>query len=164
MYLLDTEVVVELRNARLREANAPLMAWAASTPRQTLFLSALSLVELRHAAARAGRRSKDAGAAWQSWITDKLLPAFDGRILAVDTAVALKVAPLAPIELRDAMLVATAAEHKLTLATRRTATFKALKLKTLDPWRYNPQAQDDGDWREASRTGSLWLKNLFVRA
>jgi toxin FitB len=164
MFLLDTEVVVELRNARLSEGNTPLLAWAASVPRHTLFLSAMSLIELRHAAARASRRSKDAGAAWDSWIADKLLPAFDGRILPLDTAVALKITPLAPVTLRDAMLVATATEHKLTIATRRTAEFKALKLKTVDPWRHNPQSSDDGNWREASRTGSLWLKNLFVRA
>ena len=58
----------------------------------------------------------------------------------------------------------TAVEHGLTLVTRNIAAFKAGRVRTFNPWGYTPDAADeDADWRQAARTSSLWLKNLFVR-
>jgi hypothetical protein len=60
---------------------------------------------------------------------------------------------------------ATALVHGLTLATRTPAAFKAARVKCFDPWGWRPDAaEEDADWRQAARTGPLWLKNLFVRA
>ncbi|RYD57224.1 MAG: type II toxin-antitoxin system VapC family toxin [Sphingomonadales bacterium] len=165
MFLLDTEIVTALHGAKPGESSAGLLSWAATTPRNSLFLSAMALFELEYAAARAVRRSKDGGAGWQAWLNDQLLPAFEGRILPIDSAIAIRAARLGYPEIRDGLLAATAAEHNLTLATRRTSAFRTGRIKLLDPWKFDPDAEGEAaDWREATRTGPHWLKNLFVRA
>lgn len=164
MYLLDTGVVLELRKAKAGRTDPGLASWAAGVPRQSLFLSALSLVELDTGAAAAERKDKAAGAALRSWIDTQLLPAFEGRILAIDLAVARRRAQLAYADARDGLLAATALEHGLTLATRTPAAFKTGRVKVFNPWGYAPDAFDEEeDWGQAARTGPLWLKNLFVR-
>ena len=165
MYLLDTEIVLELRKAKAARTDPGLAAWAAGVDRQDLFLSAFSLIELDAAAARLARSDKAAGAALRAWLDEKVMPAFEGRILAVDAAIARRRAQLAIPELRDALLAATALAHGLVLVTRNVAAFKAARVKTFDPWGWRPDAaEEDADWRQAARTGPLWLKNLFVRA
>jgi toxin FitB len=165
MYLLDTPVAFELRKARAGRTDPGLTAWAGGVARQNLFLSALSLLELENAAIRAGRRDKAAAAPLRSWIDDQLVPAFDGRILPVDAAVVRRRATLPQADSRDALLAATAIEHGLTLVTRNTAAFKGSRVKLFNPWGYTAEAAGDEDeeWDRASRTGPLWLKNLFVR-
>lgn len=165
MFLLDTPIVFELRNARAGTAEAGLTAWASGVARERLFLSAISLVELETSATEAARRDKTAGAALRSWIDAQVLPAFEGHVLPLDAAVARRRGQLALAETRDALLAATALEHGLTLVTRNTGAFKGVRVKLFDPRGYTPDAADeDGDWRDAARTGPLWFKNLFVRA
>ncbi|AQR72969.1 type II toxin-antitoxin system VapC family toxin [Sphingomonas sp. LM7] len=165
MYLLDTPIVFELRKARSGDTDTGFVAWAAEVPRERLFLSAISLVELEATVAQTVRRDKAAGAALRSWIDDQVVPAFDGHILALDAAVARRRGQLALAETRDALFAATALEHGLTLVTRNAAAFKGARVKLFDPWGYEPSALDeDGDWRAAGRSGPLWLRNLFVRA
>jgi predicted nucleic acid-binding protein len=164
MYLLDSPVVLELRKAKAGRTDAGLATWAAGVSRQNLFLSALSLLELETGAARSGKQDKAGAAALRAWIADQVLPAFEGRILPVDVAVVRRRAQLALADTRDALLAATAIEHGLTLVTRQTAAFKGARLKLFNPWGYTPEDEDDADWRQAARTGPLWLKNLFVRA
>lgn len=164
MYLLDTGVVLELRKAKTGRTDPGLASWAAGVPRQSLFLSALTLLELDAGAAAAGRKDKAAGAALRGWIDAQVLAAFEGRILPVDVAVVRRRAQLAYADARDGLIAATALEHGLTLATRTPAAFKAGRVKTFNPWGYAPDALDDeADWGQAARTGPLWLKNLFVR-
>ncbi|KTE40752.1 MULTISPECIES: PIN domain-containing protein [unclassified Sphingopyxis] len=160
MYLLDAEVLLDLRHT---PDGAPLAAWAQRVSRQAMFVSALSLVELENAAALAQKQGKAADAAWRAWIDERLLPAFEGRIVAVDQAVARRRATLAIEQDRDALLAATALEHGLTLVTYHPTTFRTARLKLLDPSRAAPEAADDGDWREATRGRAPWLKNLFIR-
>lgn len=165
MFLLDTPIVYELRKARAGGAEAGLAAWASGVARERLFLSAVSLVELETSATEAARRDKAAGAVLRGWIDEQLLPAFEGHVLPLDAAVARRRGQLAMPETRDALFAATALEHGLTLVTRNTAAFKGMRVKLFDPRGYTPDAaEDDGDWRDAARTGPLWLKNLFVRA
>ena len=165
MYLLDTNVVLELRKARAGRTDAGLTGWAAGVPRQSQFLSALSLLELETGAARLAARDKPAGAALEAWIGNQVMQAFTGRILAIDAAVVRRRAQLPYADSRDGLLAATALEHSLTLVTRNTAAFKAGKVKTFNPWGYTPDAEDeDMDWGQASRTGPVWLKNLFIRS
>ena len=163
MYLLDTPVVLELRKAKAGRTDAGLAVWATGVSRQNLFLSALSLLELENSAAKAERQNKAAGTALRAWIADQVMPAFEGRILAVDAAVVRRRAQLALTNTRDALLAATAIEHGLTLVTRQTTTFKGARLKLFNPWGYTPEDEDDTDWRQAARSGPVWLKNLFVR-
>lgn len=165
MFLLDTGIVFELRKARAGGAEAGLTAWASGVARERLFLSAISLVELETNAAEAARRDKAAGLALRNWIDEQLVPAFEGHVLPLDAAVARRRGQLALADTRDALFAATALEHGLTLVTRNAAAFKGARVKLFDPRGYTPDAlEEDGDWRDASRTGPLWLKNLFVRA
>ena len=165
MYLLDTEIVLELRKARAGGTDPGLASWAAGVDRQDLFLSATTLIELDEAAARLARSDKAAGAALAAWIDGQVMTAFDGRILPVDATVARRRGQLALPEPRDALLAATALTHGLVLVTRTPAAFKAARVKTFNPWGWNPDAaEEDVDWRQAARTGPLWLRNLFVRA
>lgn len=164
MYLLDTPIVFELRKAKSGGTDAGLAAWAASIARPALFISAIALLELESAAARLGRKDRSAGAALQAWIDRQVTSAFDGRILPVDAAVVRRRARLAYADSRDGLLAATALEHQLTLVTRDLAAFKTGRVKLFNPWGYAADAaEEDSDWRQASRTGPLWLKNLFVR-
>ena len=165
MFLLDTEIVLELRKAKSGGTDPGLAGWAGGVDRQDLFLSAFTLIELDGAAARLERSDKAAGAALRAWIDGQVMQAFDGRILPVDAAIARRRAQLALPELRAALLAATALVHGLVLVTRTPAAFKAARVRTFNPWNYRPDAADeDNDWRQAARTGPLWLKNLFVRA
>jgi len=163
MYLLDTGVVFELRNAKAKRTDAGLAAWAAAIPREDMYISALALLELEDDAARLERKDKAAGAALRDWIGGQVMRAFEGRILPVDAAVVRRRFTLPYADARDGLLAATAVEHGLTLVTRNVAAFKAGRVKTFNPWGYTPTADEDGDWRQAARTSSLWLKNLFVR-
>jgi predicted nucleic acid-binding protein len=74
----------------------------------------------------------------RAWIDGKVLPAFAGRILSVDTAVAQRCARLHvpdPRAERDALIAATALVHRLTVATRNIADFRAMGVGLLNPWR-----------------------------
>lgn len=160
MFLLDTDVMAELR--RGAKADAPVAAWANALAPEQLFLSAVSLLDLETAAMRHAQREKAQALRLQRWIDEQVLPAFAGRIVALDAAIIGRRRTCAMSDPRDALIAATALERGMTLATRRVAAFKSGKVKLLDPWKYAPE--DDADWRRASRSEPHWLKTLFVRA
>jgi len=164
MFLLDTPVLLELRKAGSERIDPGVLSWATATPRQRLFVSALCLLDLERAVLKLERTDKAGGAALRSWLDDQVTTAFDGRILAVDGAVARKSATLSLAE-RDALLAATALVHGLTLVTPNVAAFRAGRLKTFSPWGYRPEPDVEAeDWRQAGKAGGAWLKNLFLRS
>ena len=165
MYLLDTGIVFELRNAKSGATDAGLAAWAGAASRSSLFISALTLLELETATARAERKDKAQAAQLRDWLDNRVAPAFEGRILGVDAAVVRRRAHVPLTDSRDALLAATALEHGLTLTTREATTFaKVPRLKVFNPWGYKPEALDDEeDWGEVAKAGSQWLRNIFVR-
>jgi predicted nucleic acid-binding protein len=165
MYLLDTEVVLELRRAKAGRTDAGLSTWAAGVSRQNLFISAVTLLELQATVERLERRDKAAGAGLRTWVDGQVTTAFEGRILPVDAAVARRRARLPYADARNALLAATAVEHGLTLVTRNASAFKAGRVKVFNPWGYEPEpAEEDADWRQVAKSGPLWLKNLFIRS
>jgi predicted nucleic acid-binding protein len=164
MYLLDTDIVFELRNAKAGGTDEGLAGWAAGVPRSSLFISAITLLELETGAARVERKDKAAGLALRTWLNDQVAVAFDGRILPVDAAIVRGRGRLPLTDTRDALLAATALEHGLTLVTRDVAAFKVNRLKLFNPWGFKPEAVDDSeDWGLAAKAGSQWLRNIFVR-
>lgn len=170
MYLLDTPVVSELRKSRTGGADPGVVTWAGSVPRQNMYLSALSLLELEGGVAGAERKDKLQGEALRRWLDDQVIPAFDGRILAVDAAVVKKRATLSWPEARDrsnagrdAIVAATALTHGLTVVTRHVSAFRYGRVKVFSPWGYAPDAETEADWQDVANTGSVWLKNLFLR-
>ena len=163
MYLLDTGVVLDLREARRAGSDPALAAWAERVPAQQMFLSAATLLELENAAALAARRAKDAGLAWREWLDGQVMPAFEERILPVDAAVIRRRAQIPYADDRDGILAATALVHNLALVTSEPRKYRAGRVKVLDPSGFELDGADDGDWREATRSGAAWLRNLLIR-
>jgi predicted nucleic acid-binding protein len=136
MFLLDTNVISELR--RPDRADPNVVKWAGSTPAVQFFLSAISLLEIERGALQIARKDETQGKILRAWIDDHVLALFESRILAVDSAVALRCARLHipdPRSERDAMIAATALVHGMTVVTRNVADFAATGVDLLDPWR-----------------------------
>jgi predicted nucleic acid-binding protein len=137
MYLLDTNVVSELRKAKSGKANKKVTAWAKSVSAESLFLSAITILELETGILLIERRDSTQGALLRAWLDGHVLPAFSGRILAVDVAVAQRCAKLHvpdPRADRDALIAATALVHGMTVVTRNAADFEAAGVELLNPW------------------------------
>jgi predicted nucleic acid-binding protein len=136
MFLLDTNVVSQLR--RRERADPTVVAWADTVPVSQFYLSAITLLELELGIQRIGRRDARQGEALRAWLDGQILPRFDGRILAIDTPVALACARLRvpdPRSERDALIAATALCHGMTVVTRNTVDFAATGVTLLDPWK-----------------------------
>ena len=135
MFVLDTNVISELR--RPAKANPKVLAWAAATPVANTYLSSITILELELGALLVERRDKTQGKVLRDWIDSSVLPRFEGRILAVDTAVAQRCARLHvpdPRAERDALIAATAAVHAMTVVTRNVADFGMAGIMVLNPW------------------------------
>jgi predicted nucleic acid-binding protein len=135
MFLLDTNVISELR--RPEKANRDVLAWAKATPAGEFFLSVITVLEIELGALLVARRDKAQGAVLRKWIDEQILPSFEGRILAIDTAVARRCAALHvpnPRSERDALIAATALVHGLTVVTRDISQFEAAGVDLLNPW------------------------------
>jgi toxin FitB len=135
MFVLDTNVVSELRNPA--KANAGVVAWAGAQAPQQLYLSAISVLELETGVLLKERKDPAQGVLLRDWLNNKVLPAFAGQILAVDLAVARLCAQLHvpnPKSERDAIIAATAIVHGMTIVTRNVADFQATGVALVNPW------------------------------
>jgi predicted nucleic acid-binding protein len=137
VYLLDTNVISELRKAGDGKANANVIAWLSSVEAGTFYLSAVTLMEIELGILRIERRDSVQGTRLRGWMNNHILPEFADRTLPVDAAVALRCAALHvpdPCSERDAFIAATALVHGMTIVTRNTADFKATAVPMLNPW------------------------------
>ncbi|MDP2227870.1 MAG: type II toxin-antitoxin system VapC family toxin [Moraxellaceae bacterium] len=137
MYLLDTNVVSELRKIRAGKADRHVAEWADTIDATDLHLSAITIHELEIGVLLAERRDPAQGAVLRVWLNGHVLPAFTGRILAVDTAVAQRSARLhVPDQrpIRDGLIAATALVHGMTIVTRNVPDFEPTGVATLNPW------------------------------
>ena len=135
MFVLDTNVISELR--RPTKANPKVLAWASATPVIQTYVSAITILEIELGALLMERKDKGHAKVLRAWIDTQILPRFDGRVLAVDTAVARQCARLhvpAMRAERDALIAATAAVHAMTVVTRNIADFSLPGIKVLNPW------------------------------
>jgi len=145
MFVLDTNVVSELRKVRSGKANRGLADWASSVPSSWLFLSSIVVHELEHGVLLAERSDPVKGAVLRRWLETSVAAAFDTRILAVDVAVAKRAASVAlntslhvpdPAPFRDALIGATALVHGMAVVTRNSKDFERFKgLDIVNPWR-----------------------------
>lgn len=136
-FLLDTNVVSEWTKPR---PDAGVVRWLADVDEDRVFISVITLAELRHGVERmpdgARRRRLDA------WLGDELPQRFEGRVLAIDAAiadiwgriVARSQAAGRPVGSMDAFIAATAERHGLTLVTRNVSDFEPLGLALANPW------------------------------
>jgi predicted nucleic acid-binding protein len=137
VYLLDTNVISELRKAGDGKADANVVAWLSSVDAGTFYLSAVTLMEIEFGILRIERRDPIQGGRLRAWMNKHILPEFADRILPVDTAVALRCAALHvpdPCSERDAFIAATALVHGMMIVTRNIADFKAAAVPMLNPW------------------------------
>jgi predicted nucleic acid-binding protein len=135
MFLLDSNVISELR--RPGKANPRVAAWADGVRQAELFLSVITTLEIEIGILRLERIDQAQGAVLRTWMDNYIRPAFDGRILPVDTAVALRCARLHvpdPRSDRDAMIAATALLHDLTVVTRNVADIAQMNVALINPW------------------------------
>ena len=137
MYLLDTNVVSELRKIRLGKAARHVAKWADSLDAADLYISVITVQELEFGVLLAERRDPSQGAVLRTWLNDHVLPAFNDRILTVDVAVAQRSARLHvpnPRPVRIGLIAATALVHGMTVVTRNVADFEPTGVAVLNPW------------------------------
>lgn len=142
MYLLDTNVLSEMRKASRTQASSPRMdscveSWVKGVSALDLHVSVVSILELERGFHLLKRREPAQAEIIRLWVRNRVLPSFDGRILTVDLAVVQRCAALqvpGPIEYRDSLIAATALVHGMTVVTRNVAHFQRTDVAILNPW------------------------------
>jgi toxin FitB len=135
-FLLDTNVISELVRP---VPDVKVATWVAATDENLLYLSVLTLGEIRKgvtALKDASRRVR-----LEAWLGSDLVLRFAGRILSIDQAVADRwgrlcagAAPKSPLPVIDGLLAATALHHNLTFVTRNTKDVEATGAPLFNPW------------------------------
>jgi toxin FitB len=136
-FLLDTNIISEGAKPR---PDKGVMDWLASMDEEQMFLSVVSLAELRHGIERMDKGGRKA--ALDLWLTEQLAPRFEARLLPVDTGTADQWGRIVarsqvagrPIGAMDAFLAAHAQQHQLTLVTRNISDFEATGVRLFNPW------------------------------
>ena len=142
MFVLDTNVVSELRKVRLGKADAKVASWAESVDAADLYLSAITVQELEIGVLLAERCDPAQGAVFRIWLDSHVIPAFAGRILPIDFAVAQRSARLHipdPRPVRDGLIAATALVHGMAVVTRNLADFESSEVRLLNPWTWKSE-------------------------
>jgi len=137
MYLLDTNVVSELRRIDTGKAEPRVKAWSDVQDAASTFLSVITIMELEQGILSMERRDPRPGAMLRAWLERRILVEFDGRVLPVDMRIAKRCAALHvpnPCSYRDSLIAATALVHGMTVVTRNVADFERTGVALLNPW------------------------------
>lgn len=137
MYLLDTNVISELRKQTSGKADKNVVAWARSVPADSLYISVITLMELEMGVLSIQRKDPQQGNILRLWLDSQVIPAFSNRLLAIDVPIAQCCASLHipdPRSERDALIAATGVVNGLTVVTRNLADFEPTGVKTFNPW------------------------------
>jgi toxin FitB len=138
MYLLDTNVVSELRKIRQGKADPGVMRWAEGVAGSDLYLSVITIQELEIGILLAERRDTEKGKILRFWYENKVLPVFRHRILPIDTQISrcsarLHVPNLRPV--RDAFIAATGIVYGMAVVTRNVRDFEPMGVALINPWK-----------------------------
>ncbi len=139
MYLLDTNVVSELRKVKSGKADKNVRCWSFQVDPQLLYLSSISIHEIELGILMAERSDEVKGQVLRMWMIEHVLPSFEGRILSIDKQIAMISAKYHvpnPKPYRDTLIAATAVSHSMVVVTRNTQDFCLDRVKTLNPWNY----------------------------
>ncbi len=135
MYLLDTNVISEMR---IRSRTHPkVKAWELGIDLSATFLSVVTIMEIELGALLKQRKDPMQAKVFRTWLHEKVLPEYQGRILYVDTQIALRCAALhvpKTRSYRDAFIASTALEHGLIVVTRNVTDFAYTGVKLINPW------------------------------
>ena len=137
MFLLDTNVISELRKIQAGKADRHVEQWANRVDAGSLHISAITVLELEIGILQIERKDPRQGRGLRTWFDTRVLPEFNGRIFPVDTTVAQRRARLHvpdPRAERDALIAATALVHGMTVVTRNVADFTSTGVSLLNPW------------------------------
>ena len=137
MYLVDTNVLSELRLLKGRRGNPQVAAWARLRDPETFYLSAITLMELEIGVRRMERRDAAQGRTLRDWVNGAILPRYGGRILPVDDRVASLAASLHvpdPAPFADSLIAATAIVHGYAVVTRNARDFQFPGVVVINPW------------------------------
>jgi predicted nucleic acid-binding protein len=138
MFVLDTNMVSELRKVRSGKANVGVATWAERVPSAELFISAITIHELEHGVLLMERSDPAQGAVLRAWLDQSVAAAFKSRVLPVDERVARRAAGLhvpGPAPFRDALIGATALVHDMAVVTRDIKDFQRFdELDVINPW------------------------------
>ena len=137
MFVLDTNVVSELRKVRAGKADSHVAAWAQGVDASALYLSAISVMELELGVIAVERRDAAQGGILRTWLDAHVVPEFADRVLPVDTAVARRCAGLHVPDRRgerDALIAATALVHGMSVVTRNAIDFEPMGVGVINPW------------------------------
>jgi toxin FitB len=138
MFVLDTNIVSELRKVRSGKANLGVASWAEQVSSAELFISAITIHELEHGVLLKERSDPAQGAVLRTWLDQSVVAAFRSRVLPVDERIARRAAALHvpdPAPFRDALLGATALVHDMTVVTRDLEDFQRFdELDVINPW------------------------------
>ena len=138
MYVLDTNVVSEIRKIKAGRADPNVAAWAGRGETDLTYISAITIQELEHGVLLVERRDPVSGGVLRNWLDNDVHEAFDQRILPVDAEVARLAAALHvpdPASVTDALIAATALAHNMAVVTRNVSDFERFRgIEILNPW------------------------------
>ncbi|WP_228777398.1 type II toxin-antitoxin system VapC family toxin [Lonepinella koalarum] len=137
MFLIDTNVISELRKIPLGDANVNVSEWAMRIPEEHIFISVVSIMEIKRGILTLQRRDPTQAKIIQQWFENIIKAQFQSRILPINLKTAEICATLHAPNKRpenDAWIAAIALEHNLTLATRNVKDFDIAELKIFNPW------------------------------
>ncbi len=134
-WLWDTEVLSSLR--RRKPEKSRLWRWQGTIDPSEVFISSITLFELRRGIVLVERRDEAFAALLRQWNSNTVLPVYGQRILPVSQSIAECCAGFfaqRTVPLTDGLLAATARVHGLTLATRNVKDFEGLGVEVINPW------------------------------
>lgn len=137
MYLLDTNIVSELRKAKAVKCDANVIAWANSVNPSSLFISSITVLELETGVLQIERKDKEQGKLLRHWLEQQVYPTFENKTLPIDAVVARCCAELHVPDRRsdrDALIAATAIVHGMMVVTRNTVDFENTGARLLNPF------------------------------
>lgn len=137
MFVLDTNVVSELRKTGAGKADPQVARWAQSVSVDIMYLSAMTVLELEIGVLQLARKDSAQAAMLRRWLDVVVFQEFANRILPVDAATAQRCARLHIPDhrpRRDALIAATALVHGLTIVTRNVPDFDGTGVTVLNPW------------------------------
>ncbi|NWJ27486.1 type II toxin-antitoxin system VapC family toxin [Rhizobium sp. RM] len=137
-YLLDTNVVSELRKVGDGKADLNVTTWLSAQDSRDLYISAITILELERGILGIQRRDIEQGSRLRTWMDRRVRPEFAERIISIDEAIATRCAHLHIPDRRneaDALIAASAIVHGLVVVTRNIQDFQGTGVVLVDPWR-----------------------------
>lgn len=136
-YLLDTNVISELRKIGDGKADAKVVSWIEGSEASSFYLSAITILELERGILSVQRRDPLQGSRLRIWLDEHVRPQFSDRILPIDDLIATRCAHLHIPDRRneaDSLIAATALVHNLAVVTRNVRDFDGTGVVIVDPW------------------------------